>query len=144
MLKKTLFFCISLILANNIFANNIINATIEINGVTVNGGLVYVAVYSNERDYINETSLFSFTLQPSRSTLTYSLELPEGEYVITTFQDTNNNGILDTNIFGVPTEPVGKNNYNLRGTSGNFHNLKVIINNSSTRLIVNMGRVRII
>ena len=141
MLKKALFFCISLWVVQNSFADNI-QAAIEINGVVINDGLVYVAVYSNENDYKNEAAFVSFVLQPNNTILTYSLELPEGEYVVSAFQDRNNDGILNTIIFGIPTEHVGKTNYNLRGAPAGFNRLKVPINNSSTRLIVNMGRVK--
>jgi len=141
MLKKALFFCISLWVVQNSFADNI-QAAIEINGVVINDGLVYVAVYSNENDYKNEAAFVSFVLQPNNTILTYSLELPEGEYVVSAFQDRNNNGRLDETIFWIPTEPVGKTNYNLRGVPGNFNRLKVPVNNNSTRLIVNMGRVK--
>ena len=141
MLKKALFFCISLWVVQNSFADNI-QATVEINGVVINGGSVYVAVYSNENDYKNEIAFVSFVLQPDNTVLTYSIELPEGEYVVSAFQDTNNNGMLDETIFWIPTEPVGKTNYNLRGAPAGFNRLKVPINNSSTRLIVNMGRVK--
>jgi uncharacterized protein (DUF2141 family) len=141
MLKRILFLCISFWVAGYCFADNI-NTTIEINGVTVNGGSVYVAVYSNERDYKDENAFVSFILQPNNSTLTYSLELPEGEYVVSAFQDRNNDGELGITIFGIPTEHVGKTNYNLRGAPGGFNRLKVSINANSTRLIVNMGRVR--
>jgi uncharacterized protein (DUF2141 family) len=141
MLKKILFFCILLWVAGNCFADNV-NTIIEINGVTVNGGSVYVAVYSNERDYRDENAFVSFILQPNNSTLIYSLELPEGEYVVSAFQDSNNDGELGVTIFGIPTEHVGKTNYNLRGVPGGFNSLKVPINNGSTVLVVNMGRVR--
>jgi len=142
MFKKILFiilFCTAV----NIYANNI-RATIEINGITVNGGLLYVAVYSNENDYKREIAYINFTLQPTNTRLTYSLELPAGEYVVSIFQDTNNDGILNTTIFGIPIEPVGKTNYNLRGTPGNFNRLKVPVNNNSRVLTVNMGRVRVL
>ena len=141
MLKKALFFCISLWVVQNSFADNI-QTTIEINGVVINDGLVYVAVYSNENDYKNEAAFVSFVLQPDNTVLTYSIELPEGEYVVSAFQDRNNDGRLNTIIFGIPTEHVGKTNYNLRGVPGNFNRLKVPVNNSSRRLIVNMGRVK--
>jgi uncharacterized protein (DUF2141 family) len=141
MLKKALFFCISLWVVQNSFADNI-QTTIEINGVVINDGLVYVAVYSNENDYKNEDAFVSFILQPDNTVLMYSLELPEGEYVVSAFQDRNNDGRLNVIIFGIPTEHVGKTNYNLRGVPGNFNRLKVPVNNSSRRLIVNMGRVK--
>jgi uncharacterized protein (DUF2141 family) len=125
----------------NCFADNI-RAAIEINEVTVNGGLVYVAVYSNEKDYRDEIPFISFILEPLNTSLTHSLELPEGEYVVSSFQDKNGDKKLNATIFGIPTEHVGKTNYSLRGAPGGFNRLKAPVNNNSTSLIVNMGRVR--
>jgi uncharacterized protein (DUF2141 family) len=141
MLKKLFFLFIFLLIAFNSFANNI-NTTLVINGVSVNGGLLYVAVYSNETDYKNRQAFISFTLEPNNTRLTYSLELPEGEYVVSIFQDTNNDGRLNETIFRIPIEPVGITNYNHRGSPGNFNRLKVPVNNNSTTITVNMGRVR--
>jgi len=42
------------------------------------------------------------------------------------------------------SEYVGKTNYNLRGAPGGFNKLKASVNNSSARLIVNMGKVRLL
>jgi uncharacterized protein (DUF2141 family) len=36
--------------------------------------------------------------------------LTPGDYAFTAFQDLNNNGILDTGLFGRPTEPFGISN----------------------------------
>jgi len=139
--NKLLFLSVFLWLAVNSFADNI-STTIEINGITVNGGQVYAAVYSNETDYKNENPYISFILESTSSNLSHSLELPEGEYVVSVFQDRNNDGKLNQTIFWIPTEHVGITNYNLRGAPGNFNSLKVPVNNNSTRIIVNVGRVR--
>jgi len=120
----------------------LIYTTIEINSVTVNGGLVYVAVYSNENDYKNEKAFASFILKPDNATLTHSLDLPEGEYVVSVFQDKDGDGKLNSGLFGLPTEHVGKTNYSLRGPPGGFNKLKVPVNNNSTKLTVNIGRVK--
>jgi len=143
MYKKAFIICVLLWVAGNCFAANI-QTTIEINGVTVNGGLVYVAVYSNENDYKAENTSVKFILEPVSAKITYSLELPEGEYVVSVFQDTDNDGELKTGRFGMPSEPVGKTNYNLKGAPGGFNKLKAPVNNSSTKLIVNMGKVRLL
>jgi uncharacterized protein (DUF2141 family) len=143
MFRKLLFLCGLLLAVESLFAENI-HTTIEINGVTVNGGLVYAAVYSNENDYKNETAFFQFILQPDNNALTYFLDLPEGEYVVSVYQDKNGDEKLNSGLFGLPSEPVGKTNYNLRGAPGSFNKLKVTVNNSSTRLIVNMGKVRLL
>jgi uncharacterized protein (DUF2141 family) len=143
MCRKLLFLCVSFFVAESLFAGNI-RTTIEINGVIVNGGLIYVAVYSNENDYKTETAFAKFILQPDKTSLTYSLELPEGEYVVSVFQDTDNDGELKTGLFGMPSEPVGKTNYNLKGAPGGFNKLKAPVNGNSAKLIVNMGKVRLI
>jgi len=141
MFRKLFLLCVLLFVVESLFAENI-NSTIEINGVIVNGGLVYVAVYSNENDYKNEKAFTSFILQPIKTTLTHSLDLPNGEYVVSVFQDINSNDKLDENFFGIPSEPVGKTNYSLRGAPGGFNKLKVPINNVSTKLVVNIGRIK--
>jgi uncharacterized protein (DUF2141 family) len=143
MCRKLLFLCVSLLAVESIFAGDI-RTTIEINGVTVNGGLIYVAVYSNENEYKSEKAFAQFILQPERATLTYSLDLPEGEYVVSVYQDKNGDEKLNSGIFGIPSEPVGKTNYNLKGAPGGFNKLKAPVNNSSTKLIVNMGKVRLL
>jgi len=143
MFRKLLFLCVSFLVVESLFADNI-HAIVEINGVTVNGGLVYVTVYSNENDYKNGTALASFILEPTNTTLTYFIDLPEGEYAVSVFQDSNNDGKLNTGLFGIPAEPAGITNYNLRGAPGNFNKLKTPVNKNSTRLIVNMGKVRML
>ena len=141
MLRKILFLCVSFLIMGSLFADEI-NITIEINGVTVNGGLVYVAVYSNENDYKAEKAFTQFILQPGNSSLKYSLDLPEGEYVVSAYQDKNGDKELNSGLFGIPSEPVGKTNYNLRGAPGGFNKLKTPINRNSSKLIVNMGKIK--
>jgi uncharacterized protein (DUF2141 family) len=143
MYRKLFFLCVSFFAAGSLFAGNI-RTTIEINRVIVNGGLVYVAVYSNENEYKTEITSIKFILEPVSSIITHTLELPEGEYVVSVFQDSNNDGELNTGIFGMPSEPVGKTNYNLRGAPGGFNKLKAPVNRNSTKLIVNMGKVRLL
>jgi uncharacterized protein (DUF2141 family) len=122
--------------AGNAFADS--NITLEINGVTVQGGLVYVAVYSNENDYKAEAPSIKFILDPVGSTVSRNFLLPDGEYVVSVFQDTNSNGGLDKNFLGIPREPVGITNYNGKGLPGGFNKLKVPVNINSTKIVVNI------
>jgi len=141
MYKRAFIICVLLWVAGNCFADNILT-TLEINGVTVNGGLVYVAVYSNENDYKNGTSFAEFILQPNDNALTYLLDLPEGEYVVSVYQDKNGDEKLNSGLFGIPYEPIGITNYNLRGAPGGFNKLKAPVNSNSAKLTVNMGKVK--
>jgi len=142
MFRKLLLLCVLLLVVESLFAGNI-HTIIEINVVTVNGGLVYVAVYSNENDYKNETAFVNFILQPENVNLKYFLDLPEGEYVVSVFQDKNGDEKLNAGLFGIPSEHIGKTNYNLKGAPGDFSKLKVPVNNTSQKLIVNMGKVKL-
>jgi uncharacterized protein (DUF2141 family) len=139
--RKMLFLCVLFLVVESIFADEV-NTTIEINGVIVNGGLVYVSVYSNENDYKNDKAFAQFILQPGDSSLKYSLDLPEGDYVVSAYQDKNKDEKLNSGLFGIPSEPVGMTNYSLRGAPGGFNKLKVAVNKNSAKLVVNMGRVK--
>jgi uncharacterized protein (DUF2141 family) len=118
-----------------------INVNLEINGIKINNGTIYVAIYSNENDYNRENAFVKLTLEPDSATLNYNLDLPDGEYVVTLFQDNNSNGKLDTNIFGIPKEPVGITNYNGRGRPGGFQKLKVVVNNNAAKITVYIGNI---
>jgi len=123
-------FCISL---QNIFAN--VPVTIEINNIKVNGGIIYGYVFYSERAYRNQNPDITFQVNPAASTVLYRINLPEGECLISIFQDMNGNGILDYGPFRVPKESVGMTNYN-GGIPGNFNRLKINISNSNRRILI--------
>jgi uncharacterized protein (DUF2141 family) len=129
-----------MVFIGNIFANDTISFTLEITGINVNQGQVYVKIYSNDRDYRNDVPYASYVLESASQNIVYSFDILEGEYLIALFQDTNNNGILDTNFLGFPKEPVGLSNYN-GGIPGGFNRQKITINNNSNRVTINIGRV---
>jgi uncharacterized protein (DUF2141 family) len=69
MLRKIIFLCAAFLVAESAFADNI-SVTVEINRITVNGGSVYVAVFSNENDYKTETAYTKFILEPVNNSST--------------------------------------------------------------------------
>jgi len=124
----------------NLYSQDV-NAAIEISGVTVGRGSVYVAVFSNEQNY-NEGNTFSnFILDAVGTTVSQELILPTGEYLVSVFQDTNSNGRLDKGLFGIPSEPFGFTNYS-RGIPGNFQEMKVLVNAEQARIAVSIGKYR--
>jgi uncharacterized protein (DUF2141 family) len=122
--KKIIFFGIYLLLAWNIFSQTV-SVTIEIDSVIVNGGRVAVAIFSNENQFKKKEPYISFWLDSRNNRITEEIDLPEGEYVVTVYQDENNNGKLDSFFFR-PREPVGMTNYT-GGIPGNFQKLKMKI-----------------
>lgn len=54
--------------------------------------------------------------------------VPDGEYAVKVFHDLNDNGRMDTNLFGIPKEPYGFSN-NAMGTLGppSFEEAKFLV-----------------
>jgi len=129
-----------MVFIGNIFATDTVSFTLEITGINVNQGQIYVKIYSNDRDYRNDVPYVVYVLESSRQSIVHSFDILEGEYLIALFQDTNNNGKLDTNFLGFPREPVGLSNYS-GGIPGGFNRQKIPVKNSSNRVTINMGRV---
>ena len=126
----------------SVFAENV-HLAVEMTGVTINGGSVYVFVFSNEQDYKKDISFTSFIVESTNSKLTHELDLPEGEYLISAYQDSNGNGKLDTGFLGIPKEPVGISNYNGHGTPGGFKKHKVPVNSRMTAITINLGMIKL-
>jgi len=139
--KRILFFIFfAIIFIGNIFADDTVRFALEITGINVNQGKIYLKIYSNDRDYRSDISYAAFILESTSQSIVHSFDILEGEYLIAIFQDTNNNGQLDTNFLGFPREPVGLSNYS-GGIPGGFNRQKIPINNNSNRVTINMGRV---
>jgi uncharacterized protein (DUF2141 family) len=116
---------------------NTVNA--EITNVVINGGKVYLYVYSTSDNFKNEKPDYLFALEANNTVLYQELLLPNGEYVISVFQDANNNQELDYGLFGVPKELVGLSNYFGKGyPSKSFDKQKILINNSTGKIPVGL------
>jgi len=132
---KKIIFLVLIFINGYLFADN--NVRIEIHNVTINGGKVYVGVYFNELSYRNQRQNMILEIEPTNSIITTVINLPDGEYVLDAFQDTNNNGVLDFGLFRRPREPVGITNWN-GGIPGNFNRHKVIVNNRTEYIRINL------
>jgi uncharacterized protein (DUF2141 family) len=137
--KIIIFLSIFLFSEGNIFANNF-PITIEIHGVALYGGKIAVAIFSNENDFKKKIPFESFWTESTNITIMYDVDLPEGDYVITVYQDINNNGRLDSFLFR-PREPVGMTNYDGKGIPGGFHKLKVQVNNATKKIVISLVNI---
>jgi uncharacterized protein (DUF2141 family) len=85
-------------------------------GLKSSQGAVMVAVYNSEAAYENSGSASdaatrAVKLEIKDGTAIATLEgIPPGEYAIKAFHDLNGDAKLNTNLFGIPTEPVGFSN----------------------------------
>ena len=86
--------------------------TVQIAGVPSDEGKVMVAVLASEAQFKDESAPAAATILPARTgTVTYTVhDLAPGEYGVRAMHDENDNGELDANFVGMPTEPWGFSN----------------------------------
>jgi len=113
--------------------------TVEISNIAVNGGKIYLTVCSSAENFKNEIPDFEYVLEPDNAVKFKELSLKNGEYVISAYQDANNNGKLDYGLFGAPKELVGISNYFGKGyPSKSFDKQKVSVNESIGRVVIGL------
>ena len=138
--KKVFFIFFAIVFMGNIFASDTIRFALEITGINVHQGQIYIKIYSNEKDYKNDIPYAAYVLESTGQSIVHSFDILEGEYLIAMFQDTNNDGKLNVNFLGFPKEPVGLSNYS-GGIPGGFNRQKILINNNSNRVTIHIGKV---
>lgn len=91
---------------------------IDIVNIQKNGGNVIVEIYKDKSTWL-ESPFRRVTLPGDNSSKTASVQIPEGRYAISIYQDRNKNGKLDRSFIGIPKEPIGfGNNYRPFGKPG--------------------------
>lgn len=75
-----------------------------------NKGKMFIALYNTETEFlIKEYKGIISNLENKSCTVTFK-DIPAGTYAVSIFHDENDNGELDTNFFGIPTEDYGCSN----------------------------------
>jgi uncharacterized protein (DUF2141 family) len=80
-------------------------------------GDIYIAVYDNEDDYMENRFAEAIAKVESEGSLEVVLKIPYGKYAVTIFHDVNQDAELSTNFMGIPKEPYGFSN-NPKSTFG--------------------------
>ena len=80
-------------------------------------GSVMVALFGSEAAYNGGAPVASAAIPASGAVVARFENLPAGDYAMRAFHDANGNGQMDTNPFGMPTEPYAFSN-NARGNMG--------------------------
>lgn len=75
-------------------------------------GNLMIQVLDSEPAFDAETAVPTVAIiqRVDSSSLTFSMDLPAGDYAIRIFHDVNHNGKLDENFIGMPKEPIGFSN----------------------------------
>jgi len=86
--------------------------TVSFSGMKTPDGAIMAALYNNEADFKGDAEPYRglrVTIDGDKMVAVIS-DLQPGRYAIKVFHDLNNNGRLDTNFFGIPTEPYAASN----------------------------------
>lgn len=90
--------------------------TVVIDGIEEVKGSLFLGIYASDSTFLKKPC-HAVKVEIKDLTEECSLELPEGEYAISVFQDLNGNSKMDTGMFGIPTEKYGFSN-NAKGHRG--------------------------
>jgi uncharacterized protein (DUF2141 family) len=106
----TLYLLIQLICAS--LAPNTHSLTIQIAGFEDNSGKSFVGLYRNIDRWpeIKKQFIGKVVVIKSKTATAIFNQLPPGKYAVAVFHDKNNNGIMDKNLVGMPTERYGFSN----------------------------------
>ncbi len=88
-------------------------APVKINFTQTMGksGKIYFAIFDSSAQFPKGTPVKTGSVAiAGQRDISTNLDLPAGEYAISTFLDENNNGRLDQNIIGIPKERFGFSN----------------------------------
>jgi uncharacterized protein (DUF2141 family) len=86
---------------------------VNVNGIRNAKGKVVIGLWKSKDGFPKDASkaLNVATVEIANGTATAVFrDLPHGDYAVATYHDENNNGKMDSNLFGVPTEGVGTSN----------------------------------
>jgi uncharacterized protein (DUF2141 family) len=115
---------------------------VQINNVKLErGGSMSIAVHNSQDTFPSaedKEKYFTYQRYPVATQNNTSFDIPEGQYSITVFQDTNDNFKIDKNFIGLPTEPYGISNDSTDGFGRPIYKTSVIEVSKDMKTIINL------
>lgn len=95
-----------------------IQLTLQVTDIKHSEGQLLICVFDREEGFPRDMkkALKTVEVKPSQPTYQFN-DLPPGNYAIVVIHDRNESGQLDTNLVGMPKEPVGVSNFQTIGVS---------------------------
>ena len=103
-----LFQFMALFFWGNVYGSPNPTLQLSIGNITPGKGNLMIAVHN--KDNFLKSRLFEKSVPATYTTMQLNIELPVGQYAVAVYQDLNQNKHLDTNVFGIPSEPYGFSN----------------------------------
>jgi uncharacterized protein (DUF2141 family) len=97
-------------------------------------GFMMIALYNSADSYKSDVNTFSGKkIAVSAKTMTVNFSnLPSGDYAIKLYQDENDNGEIDKNFLGIPTEAYGFSNNGGAMGQPSFDEAKFTVNGNTS------------
>ena len=87
---------------------------VEVSGLKGAAGNVYIAVYDSDSTWLSEDTVLDKKVVIAEALdgdlVRTELQLPLGDYALSVFHDTDDDGEMDTNFIGMPKEPIALSN----------------------------------
>jgi len=84
--------------------------TLRIENADIGKGHLMIGIFNNADDFPSKTFREQSAAVTDKTMVITFPDLPAGQYAVSVFQDSNDNGKLDTAIFGIPSEKYGFSN----------------------------------
>ena len=114
---------------------------VRVSNIESDKGKIAVAIFDNEENFLKK-DFTNISIAVDSSDYIIFKGIPQGKYAVSIFHDENENGELDTNWLGVPTEKFGFSNNKL-GMFGppNFKDCLVHINDENEEIIIELKKI---
>lgn len=126
--------------STNTIANGCL--TVEINGLRNQKGMVCLSLFSGEQGFPNESDraiASRFVEAKEDSVLAIFDQLSPGEYAVAVIHDDNEDGKLNTGIFGIPKEGFGfSRNPKIGMRAPKFEETAVQVSGDDTKIQIDM------
>lgn len=102
---------------------------------------VYFSLWNSASGFLHSRPLRSVKKTVSGGHVVWTVKnVPYGDYAVTAWQDTNDNGKLEANHFGAPTEPVGFSN-DAHGHFGppTYQDARIMLDKPSTTAVLTLA-----
>lgn len=116
--------------------------SISISNCSSNDGTIRIAVYDSKETFSKPKKHIAGRVLPAQKNTPLSVEIPNiahGEYAIALYHDLNDNGKLDKNTLGIPTEPYAfSNNPVIKWKPPTFEDARFELTSSSQELTIEL------
>jgi uncharacterized protein (DUF2141 family) len=124
---KSIYFS-ALVLTLTSFSTFAHDLSIKVDNVKSTKGFLYISLHNSDSTWMKQGIQGQKLPMTEKAVNVVFKDLEAGDYAITLYQDENDNGSIDKNVIGIPTEPYGFSNNGGSFGPPSFNDAKVIVN----------------